>query len=129
VETDWWVRIPALRLADAHAKAARSTSASTYMYEFGWAAPGLGAVHAMEVPFVFHTLNQDSRLFGPLLGSDPPQQLADAMHKAWVSFATTGNPGWPVYDQASRTTMFFDAESRVINDPRAWERNLWRDVR
>ena len=129
VETDWWVRIPALRLADAHAKAARSTSAATYMYEFGWAAPGLGAVHAMEVPFVFHTLNQDSRLFGPLLGSDPPQQLADAMHKAWVSFATTGNPGWPVYDQASRTTMFFDAESHVINDPRAWERNLWRDIR
>lgn len=34
VQTDWWCRIPAIRLADAHAK---STSA-TYMYEFACGA-------------------------------------------------------------------------------------------
>ncbi|GAA5198144.1 carboxylesterase family protein [Arthrobacter gyeryongensis] len=129
VETDWWVRIPAIRLADAHAMAASATSARTYMYEFGWAAPGLGAVHAVEVPFVFDTLDTNSRLFAPLLGTDPPQELADAMHAAWVSFATTGDPGWPGYEPERRTTMVFNTGPRLVFDPRAWERELWKGSR
>ena len=35
IQTDWWERIPALRLADAHAK----SPSSTYMYEFAWRSP------------------------------------------------------------------------------------------
>ncbi|HSN38338.1 MAG TPA: carboxylesterase family protein [Arthrobacter sp.] len=129
VETDWWVRIPAIRLADAHATAASATSARTYMYEFAWPAPGLGAVHSMEIPFVFDALDRNSRLFGPLLGTDPPQELADAMHAAWVSFAASGDPGWPGYDPEHRNTMHFNTEARVVPDPRAWERQLWNGVR
>jgi carboxylesterase type B len=129
VETDWWVRIPALRLAEAHAAAAGTSGARTYMYEFGWRAPGLGAVHAVEVPFVFDSLDKGSRLFGPLLGADPPQALADAMHTAWVSFAAAGDPGWRLYDRVSRATMFFDTTSGIVYDPRAWERDLWNDIR
>ena len=125
VQTDWWVRIPALRLADAHADA----TAGTYMYEFAWASPDLGAVHALEVPFVFDSLSQDARLFGPLLGENPPQALADTMHAAWVSFATTGDPGWPKYDLDRRATMRFDTTSQVVDDPRSWERTLWEGVR
>ena len=64
VQTDWWVRIPAIRLAEAHADSA----ARTYMYEFAWPSPGLGAVHALEVPFVFDKARADAPLFGPLLG-------------------------------------------------------------
>jgi carboxylesterase type B len=129
VQTDWWVRIPAIRLAEAHANAARDTGARTYMYEFAWAAPGLGAVHALEVPFVFDTLDKNGRLFGPLLGEDPPQDLADAMHAAWVSFAATGDPGWPAYRPAGRATMRFDVMRSVVNDPRAWELALWEGIR
>jgi carboxylesterase type B len=125
VQTDWWVRVPALRLADAHARAGGTTS----MYEFAWAAPGLGAVHALEVPFVFDTLSTDARLFGPLLGENPPQELADTMHAAWVSFAGTGDPGWPEYDLTRRLTMRFDTTSQVVEDPRAWERSLWEGIR
>jgi carboxylesterase type B len=95
VQTDWWMRIPAIRLADAHAGTA--VASGTYMYEFAWAAPGLGAVHALEVPVVFDTARADAPLFGPLLGNDPPQQLARTMHFAWVSFATSGDPGWSAY--------------------------------
>ena len=91
MQTDWWVRVPALRLADAHANA----TSGTYMYEFAWPSPGLGAVHALEIAFVFDTLSKDVPLLGPLLGEDPPQELADTMHAAWVSFATSGDPGWP----------------------------------
>lgn len=125
VQTDWWVRIPAIRLAEAHAAA----PAGTYMYEFAWGAPGLGAIHAIEVPFVFDTLGPDARLFGPLLGEDPPQSLADTMHSAWIAFAASGNPGWPAYDLNRRTTMRFDVTSELVDDPRAWERALWEGIR
>ena len=127
VQTDWWMRIPAIRLADAHAGSA--VTSGTYMYEFAWAVAGLGAVHALEVPFVFDTVRADAPLFGPLLGSDPPQELARAMHSAWVAFASTGNPGWPAYDLARRATMRFNTVSQVVDDPRSWERALWQGVR
>ena len=125
VQTDWWMRIPAIRLAEAHAGAA----AGTYMYEFAWPAPGLGAVHAIEIPFVFDDLSPNVPLFGPMLGDDPPQGLADAVHSAWVAFATNGDPGWPRYELGRRATMRFDTTSRVVEDPRSWERELWDGAR
>ena len=126
-QTDWWMRIPAIRLADAHAD--RTSTASTHMYEFAWASPGLGAVHALEVPFVFDTARSDAPLFGPLLGADPPQELARTMHAAWVAFAGTGDPGWPAYDTDHRRTCRFDSTCSVVDDPRAWERALWDGLR
>ena len=98
------------------------------MYEFDWASPGLGAVHALEVPFVFDTAAADAPLFGPLLGNDPPQDLARVMHAAWVSFAGTGDPGWPGYD-LTQGHHAVRPVSRVVEDPRPWERALWEGVR
>src|SRR3712207_6878860 len=53
----WWVRVPAMRLADAHAPA----PGTTYAYEFAWTSPAfggrLGACHGLEIPFVFDTLD------------------------------------------------------------------------
>jgi carboxylesterase type B len=121
IETDWWCRVPALRLAEAHA----GGPGSTYMYEFAWAAPGLGAGHALEIGFVFDTLDLGpQQMLGPLLAG-APQGLADTMHGAWVRFAATGDPGWPRYEPGRRATMRFDTESRVVDDPRAFERRLW----
>jgi carboxylesterase type B len=126
VKTDWWVRIPALRLADAHAEGA----GATYMYEFAWAVPGLGAVHALEVPFVFDQLHNDAPIFQMLfMGTEPPQELARTMHAAWVSFAKDGDPGWPRYDLARRATMRFDLQPEIVDDPRSWERHLWQGLR
>jgi para-nitrobenzyl esterase len=69
IQTDWYWRIPAIRLADAHTK----SSAATYMYEFAWRSPQfggrLGASHALEIPFVFDTLGHRPE---PLWGPDPP---------------------------------------------------------
>jgi len=126
IQTDWYWRIPAIRLADAHAK----RPASTYMYEFAWRSPQfdglLGACHALEIPFVFDTLGSGTEL---LWGADPPQQLADSMHAAWVAFATNGDCGWPRYDLSRRATMRFDTTSEVVDDPRSAERALWEGVR
>jgi carboxylesterase type B len=129
VQTDWWVRIPAIQLAEAHT----NPTSGTYMYEFAWPSPQfngrLGAVHALEIPFVFDTLDQELPLLGSLLGPNPPQQLADTMHAAWVGFATKGDPGWPNYDLNRKATMRFNTTSHVVDNPRAWERALWEGVR
>jgi carboxylesterase type B len=126
IQTDWCWRIPAIRLADAHAKG----PAATYMYEFAWRsaqfAGRLGACHALEIPFVFDTLGHATEL---LWGAGPPQQLADTMHAAWVAFATKGDCGWPRYDLRRRATMRFDTTSEVVDDPRSMERALWEGVR
>lgn len=129
VQTDWWVRIPAIRLAEAHA----AGPAATYMYEFAWPSPAsnglFGACHGLEIPFVFDTLDKGpDQVAGPLLGASPPQQLADTMHAAWVAFASSGDPGWPKYDLNRRATMRFDATSKVVDDPRSMERALWAGV-
>lgn len=68
-----------------------------HRYEFGWRSPSfsgrLGACHALELPFVFGTLDAAS---GPdaLLGQDPPRELSAAMIAAWTDYARTGDPGW-----------------------------------
>ncbi|GAA4990213.1 carboxylesterase family protein [Kitasatospora paranensis] len=123
IATDWFYRIPAVRLAEARA----ACSGSTHLYEFGWQPPTfegrLGACHAAELPFVFDNL--DDPAFAGLIGAEPPQGLADTMHAAWIAFATSGSPGWPGYETRRRTTMRFDAVSEVLVDPRSDQRALW----
>ncbi|KIF73982.1 carboxylesterase [Streptomyces sp. 150FB] len=123
--TDWFYRIPAIRLAE--------TVPGTYVYEFAWGSPRfggkLGACHAAELGFVFDRL--DDATYAPMLGEHPPQPLADAMHGAWVAFAATGDPGWSPYDKASRTAMVFaGAEgNEAADDLRPKERRLWDGLR
>ncbi|AMM18899.1 carboxylesterase [Frondihabitans sp. PAMC 28766] len=117
--TDGYYRMPALRLAAAHPHA--------HVYEFAWQSPAfggrLGACHAIELPFVFDTL--DDPAVAELTGGSAPADLATSVHDAWVRFATTGDPGWAPYTAESRTSMRFDVENRVTVDDRADERALW----
>ena len=126
IQGDWYWRIPTIRLAEAHAK----NISATYMYEFAWRSPQfnglLGACHSLEIAFVFDTLGNGTE---GLLGTNPPQQLADTMHATWVAFATRGDPGWPKYELKRRATMRFDTTSEVVDDPRSAERALWEGLR
>ena len=108
--------------------------AGTWMYEFAWRSPlagGLfGACHALEIPFVFETLDLGpGQMVGDLLGDAPPQALATAMHAAWISFMEHSDPGWPEYEPPRRATKVFDTVTWVADDPRAWERALWEGAR
>jgi para-nitrobenzyl esterase len=124
IQTDWYWRIPAVRMAEAHAQ---STRARTFMYEFAWRSPQmggrLGAAHGVEIPFVFDTLGLGTE---PLLGPNPPQVLAEVMHSSWVSFAKTGQPGRPKFDPVHRATMRFDTELSVVEDPLGPAIARWR---
>ncbi|HEX4921383.1 MAG TPA: carboxylesterase family protein, partial [Candidatus Bathyarchaeia archaeon] len=127
IVTDWIYRLPAIRLAEAHTPG----SGRTYMYEFAWKSPQfagqLGSCHTLELPFVFDNL--DKQGLEGLLGTHPPQQVAEAMHAAWVAFATSGNPGWPQFDLKRRATMWFDSRQELVEDPRSAERVLWEGLR
>ncbi|GGX05132.1 carboxylesterase/lipase family protein [Streptomyces lomondensis] len=99
--TDHLLRIPLHHLADARTE-------PSYVYEFAWPSnlPGLGACHALELGFVFDTGDvPESR---KLAGEGAPQELADAMHAAWVRFAADGDPGWERWDAGHPVRVFGD---------------------
>ena len=126
--SDWFFRIPAVRACEARVRG----GGRAHAYEFAWRSPlfdgRLGSCHALELGFVFDTLADPSSAW--LAGDDPPQELADEVHRAWVAFARDGDPGWPAYDLERRATMRFDAGgSEVVDDPRAEERALWEGAR
>ncbi|MFD9503340.1 carboxylesterase/lipase family protein [Streptomyces sp. NPDC060035] len=114
--TDLLLRGPLNRLAD-------SRPARTFLYEFAWRSPvlELGACHALEIGFVFDNLRHGEALTGP----DAPQPLADVMHRAWVAFATSGDPGWSAWD-ARRPVMVFDHPATgMVLAPRQEELQAW----
>ncbi len=98
------------RLADAHARLAPGR---THVYSFGHRSTAfdgrLGATHTVELPFVFDVadepwLHGETGLLGP---TPAPEDLARRMHRAWVDFATTGNPGWPAHTTSDPVTHRF----------------------
>jgi para-nitrobenzyl esterase len=119
--TDLLVRLPINRIADSRLAA----GAATHVYEFDWHSPALdlGAAHAMEIGFVFDTLEQPEWV--ELMGTAPPQALADDMHAAWVRFAKTGDPGWEAWDKRRPVQTFDSPTSRIVHAPREAERASW----
>jgi para-nitrobenzyl esterase len=120
--TDSYFRLPALAVAEA-----RTGRAPTFVYEFAWPSPvgGLGACHAMDIPFVFDNLAADGvdRLTGP----QAPPQLAAQMHAAWVSFARAGDPGWRPFGMDYPVFVFRESGGTLELDPRGDERTIWRE--
>ena len=127
--TDLMFRIPSIRVAEA----AQKHSAGIYMFRFGWKGH-IGAVHALDVPFMFDNLDRSPELLRQLGGEHAPQSLATTMHGAWDSFVKTGiprHPGlpeWPTYDLIRRATMHLDVDSRIVDDPDGEARRLWRNT-
>jgi para-nitrobenzyl esterase len=111
--TDLVFRLPARRFASAH-------QGRTYLYEFGWRSPAcdgaLGACHALELPFVFNTLGSCTGADG-VVGTDPPQRLADAIHAKWVNFVTHGECGWDAFEAESRLCHRLDTGSTERDAP------------
>jgi para-nitrobenzyl esterase len=56
------------------------------------------------------------------------QAMSDRVLKAFARFAHSGNPGWKPHSLQRRETMIFDTVSRVENDPRRWERELFARI-
>jgi para-nitrobenzyl esterase len=128
VITDWFFRIPPIRVAEARAA---SGAGRTWMYRFDHPEPQdnhrFGACHAAEIPFVFDTAAREE--LRPLIGDKPSQAVADQTHRVWVDFITRGDPGWAEYDTARRTTGLLSDTITPTDDPDAAERALWDGIR
>jgi para-nitrobenzyl esterase len=134
VTTDYTFRIPALRLAEAHA----ANGGNTWNYLFSWKSRGfggrLGATHALEIPFTFNNLERMG--VDAFLGEGPlPQALADDMHASWIAFIRDGDPNttdsaeWPRFDEKQRAVMEFGDEVAVREDLLPESRRVWEGVR
>jgi para-nitrobenzyl esterase len=112
--------------AQAERKATQG-AAPVWLYELDWATPvdggKWGSPHSLDLAFVFDNVAKSQAMVGT---GDDPQHLADQMSTAWLAFAHTGNPGagWPPFSAATRATMVFDVNPRVVNDFRGEERAL-----
>ncbi len=127
MQTDEVFRVPARKLAEARS----DTGLPTWMYWFTWATPAfggrLGSCHALDIPFAFHNLQRTGVEAMTGDGADRTA-VADTFSSAVLSFARTGEPGWPQYDagaDGARATMQIDAASRVVDDPEPGLRQLW----
>ncbi|MHA1885928.1 MAG: carboxylesterase/lipase family protein, partial [Promethearchaeota archaeon] len=133
--TDSFFRVPSIRLAEMQSK----NQPDTYMYMFTYPSPirsgSLGSVHAIEIPFVFGTLDMpravEFKLFP--VSNKETETLSRNMMGSWISFAKNGNPNhteipqWAQYEN-NRATMMFGKEVKLLNDPYSKERSIWDDI-
>ncbi len=104
----------------------------TWVYQLDFANPSeggkFGAHHTLDIPLVFANTAKKEAESGDGEGA---RKVAATMSDALLRFARSGDPSggglgqWPRYDLVRRATMIFDADSRVENDPRKAERELF----
>jgi para-nitrobenzyl esterase len=119
---------PTVKVAERH-----SRFAPVHFYRFDIAPRlvrqlGFDATHGLELFALFDRMNGwFGRAMGALGGRRAFKRTGDRMRRHWIEFARTGQvPGWPAYDEETRSTMIFDEVDRVENDPRAARRVAWQ---
>ena len=120
------------QVIEAEARAAAGAPGWVYQVDFASRTnPDRRAFHSIDIALVFGTIDAPDALTGS--GADAAA-ASRAMQESFVAFAKAGDPNhrgmlnWLRYDLARRTTMIFDAASRIENDPRRWQRELFSRV-
>ncbi len=106
--------------------------APTWMYQLDFPSPEaggvLGAFHTLDIGLVFDNTREPSTRTGDGVEA---RRLAGRMADAFIALARTGDPNcasvpaWRQYDLARRSTMIFDRQVRIEDDPRREERLLF----
>lgn len=125
------------QVIEAEARADAGAPAWVYQVDFtSRTDPRRGAFHTMDIPLVFGTLGAEGSQTGTATDA---RAVSAAMQDRFVAFAAHGDPNhgsadpagtghWPRHDRQDRATMIFDTRSRVENDPRRWQRELFARV-
>jgi len=129
--TDSNFRIRGLLLAERKAALAK---APVWLYSFDWESPvfdgKLKAFHALDVPFVFNTIDYVNATDRGVVA----HELSRRVSATWAAFARTGNPNnpaipkWPAYTSGDRATMIFNRDCSVVNDYGSEGRQLWKRI-
>ena len=107
---------------------------NTWVYQLNFASPvepRLGAPHTFDIPLVFGTLGAEGSLSGT---GDDARRISRQMSDAFIALARTGSPNtdglpdWRPFSLEKRETMVFDVETRMENDPRGAEREIFARV-
>jgi para-nitrobenzyl esterase len=133
IQTDARFRMPSILFAEAY----RALQPSTFMYLFTYESPAMrGALrscHALEIPFVFGTL--DAPYQDKFAGKgEAVDRLSHAMMDAWLAHSLRGNPthpsvgDWVPYDGTRRATMVFDTRTALEDAPYEDERAAWNGI-
>lgn len=103
--TDFAFRVPMIMRAD------RRPAGSTWLYDFRLRHSGTGlASHCAELPFAWDLL--DAPQVAESCDPNPPQVLADLMHRGWVRFVQDHVAPWPSWS-AEQLTAISDREPSI----------------
>jgi len=133
ISTDFSFRYPSIRVAEAQT----THNNNTYMYLFTYKTPVMGGVygatHALEIPFVFGTLNDTE--FGVYPKRDEiNSKISELMMDSWISFARSGNPNhneippWSTYSIDTRDTLLIGEDIKIEKDPLRTERLAMKEL-
>jgi para-nitrobenzyl esterase len=114
--------MPTLHFAERHA-----AHAPTWFYRFDLGHPLLGAVHAIELFYLWDMKGLLPFMLrgGPLWGRR--RKLAERLRSHWIRFVRDGRPGdeWLPFEGARRATLVFDRRDRMVDDPEGPHRVVW----
>ena len=109
--------------------------APAYVYQLDFPSPvdngKWRACHTLDIPLVFNNIDNAGSKTGTSVDA---QKLSMQMCDAFIRFAKTGDPNhrnmpqWRPYTLTNRSTMIFDKNSHMENDPRGFERQLFSQV-
>lgn len=121
------------QVEEADARAAQG--APTWVYQMDLPSPidggKWGAPHTIDIAHAFNNPGVDGSLTGT---SDEARRVASQLSQAFIALAHTGNPNhsglpnWEMHTLPDRETMVFGRTTRLTDDPRKGEREIFAKV-
>lgn len=114
----------------ADALSSRGKNVYYYNYDYipqSMAEKGQGAIHALELRFVFQQPPDDSQ---------ESKKMADSIHTRWANFIKTGNPNkgedvdveWLKYTPEEKETLILDKDTRMAELPEREDEAFFREL-
>ena len=125
------------QVEEADARAVQDGPTWVYQFDLGSPEDGgkWGAPHTIDIAFAFDNLDRSGVHDGTRVPTGGVYaRVADELSRAFISMARNGHPNhaglpqWDTHTLPNRQTMIFDAATRVENDPRQGERELFAKV-
>ncbi|MGB3626428.1 MAG: carboxylesterase/lipase family protein [Henriciella sp.] len=119
------------QVEESDVRAAQGAPTWVYQFDLPAAERERGAPHTIDIEHAFDNLAQPRAMSGT---GPTAMRVADQLSTAFIQLARTGDPNhaglpqWGKHMLPNRETMVFDAETRLENDPRQRERELFAKV-